>query len=86
MGGHAAAGDRRVAPEAAFLARRWPTAGESEEGSLLGSGIYPDGRAALEGVDSQVLRRHDKCLGLSHLDQVQAGPKAPDHRESVGHF
>jgi len=33
-------GDTQVAAEAAFLARRWPTSGESEEGSLLGSGIY----------------------------------------------
>jgi hypothetical protein len=35
-----AAGDPQVAAEAAFLARRSPTSGESEEGSLLGSGIY----------------------------------------------
>jgi hypothetical protein len=86
VGGHAAAGDRRVAAEAAFLARRWPTWREKGGGSLLGCGIYPQGRAGLEGVDPQVLRRHDKCLLLSHFDQVQAGPKGPDHGESERQF
>jgi hypothetical protein len=40
-GERAAAADRHVVPEAAFFARRWPTSGQSEEGSLLGCGIYP---------------------------------------------
>jgi hypothetical protein len=31
----AAAGDRRVAPEAVFLARRWPTSGE-KRGEFIG--------------------------------------------------
>ena len=84
--GRAAAGDPARRPRGHSLARRWPTWREKGGGSLLGCGIYPDGRAALEGVDPQVLRRHDKCLLLSHFDQVQAGPKEPDHRESVGHF
>jgi hypothetical protein len=39
-GGRVAAGDQHVAAEAAFLARRWVTSGESEEGSLLGPGNY----------------------------------------------
>jgi hypothetical protein len=39
-GGRATAGDLRAPREAAFLARRWPTSGESGEGSLLGCGIY----------------------------------------------
>jgi hypothetical protein len=44
-GRRAAAGDRRVAAEAVSFARRWPTSGESDEGSLLGSGIYWGRRA-----------------------------------------
>ena len=85
-GERAAAADRHVVPEAASSARRSPTSGQSEEGSLLGCGIYPGGRAALEGVDPQVLRRHDKYLLLNHLGHVSRGPKEPGHRESVGHF
>ncbi len=48
----------------------------------MGCGIYLDGRAALKGVNSQVPRRHDKCLPLNHLRGASQRPKGTDYRES----
>jgi len=66
-GGRAAAGDRRVAPEGALLARRWPTSGQKREGSLLGCGIYRGRHAGDIPSDRPAVRRRHKCLLFNQL-------------------